>query len=268
MAVITINGAELHYDDITAIADDDSACDAPVIVWLHGFLFAAELFRPVIDEMPGYRHLALDLRGHGRSAGVTDDATLSRMADDTWELLTQIEVERFACVGHSLGAAVGARLVSRHPASVVAGISLAGIPIAGVPETLRAANAGLLDLRGDQSAMAAMLTGLFVHNQENDVIDACSRTAALVGEGPLRSVVTTELYLDDSAQILPGLTQPWLYLIPSEDLAIPPASQLASAQDVSGARVLWLNDEGHVFPQERPHETATWITAFLSTVST
>ena len=268
MTAVTIDGAELHYDEIDLSADGASGQPGPVIVWGHGFLFAAELYHPIIEQLPGHRHLALDFRGHGRSAGVVDDATVSRMADDTWGLLTELGIDRFVYVGHSMGNAVGMRLVSRHPDAVLAAVALAGVPLIGMPESTRELNAAIGSLGGQPEAFAAALGSLFVHPDMDAVIKTSGATAALVQGGPLSSISQTELYRDDSAQILPGLTQPWLFLIPAEDAAIPAEAQFTTAKAVPGARAVWLNGEGHIYPQERPAETAAYISAFLSTSAT
>jgi len=266
MAAVTIRGAELHYDEVDRTGEDGAVGEQHVIVWGHGFLFAAELYHCLIDELPGYRHIALDFRGHGRSAAVIDDATISRMADDTWDLLAELGVDRFVYVGHSMGNAVGLRLVSRHPEAVAAAVGLAGVPLVGSPESCRPLNAAVAGLGGDQEAFTSALGQLFVHEGMDAVIKQSGAAAALVQHGPLISVTQTELFLDDSADILPGLTQPWLFLIPAEDAAIPADAQLAMAKAIPGARAVWLNGEGHIYPQERPAEAAAYIRTFLSTL--
>ncbi|WP_432843301.1 alpha/beta fold hydrolase [Dactylosporangium sp. CA-092794] len=258
-----VNGSELHYDDIPARQAGGSPT---TIVWLHGFLFTAELFRTVIDGLPAYRHIAIDSRGHGRSAGVTTDPTVSQMADDAWAILQHLGVDRFVVVGHSLGNAVGMRLVSRHPDSVVAAVSLAGVPIAGLLENTREGNLALPALQGDEEAMAAMLAALFVHESVEAIVKKGAAAASLVSSEVLTSISLTELYRNDRDEILPGLTQPWLFIVPENDLAIAAESQEATARQIPGARILILRGEGHIYPQERPDATAAYIGAFLTSV--
>lgn len=268
MASLTVKGAELHYDEFDRSKDGANGRPGPVVVWGHGFLFAAELYHPIIEQLPGYRHIAVDFRGHGRGAGVDDDPTLSRMADDTWDLLAALGVDRFVYVGHSMGNAVGMRLASRHPDAVLAAVSLAGVPLWGMPESTRPLNAAIGALGGQPEAFSTALAGLFIHPKMEAIIKQSGVSAALVAAGPLENISQTELYRDDSAEILPGLTQPWLFRIPAEDGAIPATAQFDTAKAITGARGVWLNGEGHIYPQERPAETAAYISAFLSTVAT
>jgi len=156
--------------------------------------------------------------------------------------------------------------VNRHPDAVVAAVGLAGVPLIGSPESCRPLNAAVAGLGGDQEAFTAALGQLFVHAGMDAVIKQSGAAAALVQNGPLVSVTQTELFLDDSVELLPGLTQPWLFLIPSEDAAIPAAAQLDMAKAIRGSRAVWLNGEGHIYPQERPAEAAAYIRGFLSTL--
>ena len=264
MAQLTVNGAELHYDDIAASSGDN---DHQVVVWGHGLLYRADTYWPMIDRMPAYRHIAVDFRGHGRSAGVTTDATISRMADDTWALLNALNIGKFAYIGHSMGNAVGMRLACWHPEAVTAAVGVAGVPLTGMPESTREYSRALAAMCGDQEAFATALAQLLMHTITEDMKDtirATSGSAALVTQGPLTSIAETELYLDDSADILPGLRQPWLFLIPANDITIPPDAQLATAKAVPGARALWLNGEGHAYHQERPREAAAYVQKFLN----
>lgn len=262
MSIAMVDGTELHYDDIIG---PEAGADPTVIVWLHGFLFSADLYATIIEKLPRYRHIAFDLRGHGHSADVVDDPSLSRMAEDCWSILRQLGINRFVTVGHSMGNAVGMRLVSGHPEAAIAGVSLAGVPLTGMPASTREGNLGLPALGGDAAAMSDMLAALFVHPGMEEVVKQGGAAAALVKPGPLTAIGLTELYRDDAATILPGLTQPWLFVIPVDDAAIPADAQEATARAVPGARTLLLSGEGHIHPQERPDETAAYIEAFLRT---
>lgn len=255
MSVTTINGVELHHDDL-GTGDD-------VIVWGHGFLFAAELYHDLIARLPGYRHIAVDFRGHGRSASVTSGCTLAQMAEDVHELTCGLGIDRYTYIGHSMGNGIGMRLAARHSDRVRAAISMAGLPAAGLPQTSRALPDALVTMQGDSEQLAAALGQTFVHDGMDALIKTSGRCAALLHPGPLREIADTELFRDEADQIIPGLVQPWLFLIPGEDVAVPPDAQLATARAVPGARAIWFNGEGHIFPQERPDEVATVIRTFL-----
>ena len=258
MTALLVRGDELHVDDVPGPPG------APVIVWGHGFLLSAASYAAVIADLPQFRHVLPDLRGHGRSAGAASDATLSRMAADTWQVTQALGVHRFAFVGHSMGNAVGVRLAAEHPDAVTAGVSLAGIPVTGKQPQARDGVAGMVDLAGDAPGLAAALAGLFVHEDAHStlVVEA-GRQAALVPRECVAEIVGHQFFLDDSAELLPRLAQPWLFLVPSDDTAEPPGYQRSQAALLPHARVTVLDGEGHMFPQERPDLAAQHISAFL-----
>lgn len=103
MTAQEIAGDVLHHDDVPG------PDGAPVLVCVHGFLLSASSYADVVRELPAYRHVVPDLRGHGRSAGVSDHATLSRMADDVWALAAHLRLGRFVVIGHSMGSSSSTR---------------------------------------------------------------------------------------------------------------------------------------------------------------
>jgi pimeloyl-ACP methyl ester carboxylesterase len=259
MSTITVNGAELHYDDL---GDGDQ-----LIVWGHAFLFSAGFYHDLINLMPGYRHIAVDFRGHGRSASVTQCCTLSQMADDVHALTTELGIDRFVYIGHSMGNGVGMRLAARHPNSIRAAVSMAGVPAAGLDGASKGLGDALAAAQGDEGQMTAALGQMFVHEGNDATIKLSGQSAALVADGPLNSLTRTELLLDEADELLPRLVQPWLFLIPANDTAIPAEAQLATARAIPGARTVLLNGEGHIYPQERPEEATSFIRVFLNNLS-
>jgi pimeloyl-ACP methyl ester carboxylesterase len=257
----TVSGDELHFDDVPG------PDGAPVIVWAHGFLLSAVSYTEVIAKLPDFRHIIADLRGHGRSAGTASDTTLSRMADDIWEITQSLDVPEFTIIGHSMGNAVAVRLAAKHPAAVVAGVSLAGIPVSGKREEAREGVAAMVELAGDAQQLADALAGLFVHEDPSSpMVVSAGHEASLVPRQGVAEVVHRQFFLDESATLLPSLTQPWLFLVPSADATEPPAYQLSQAELLPNSHVVVLEDEGHMFPQERPELAAHHIGTFLTSL--
>src|SRR5437899_3120026 len=61
MSTLVRAGVETYYED--------RGGDGPVLVWGHGFLVSSRFFGEVIDQLPGYRSIAVDLRRGGRAGG-------------------------------------------------------------------------------------------------------------------------------------------------------------------------------------------------------
>lgn len=78
----------------------------------------------------GYRVVAVDNRGHGRSQKLyrTEDYGAPIMAEDARRLLDHLGIRKAHVVGYSMGARISAFLVLRHP-DRVASVTFAGLGI-------------------------------------------------------------------------------------------------------------------------------------------
>ena len=90
----------------------------PPIVLLHGLGELAEswaVVRPSFQR--DYRVIAPDLRGHGRTDW-PGEYSIELMAADTIALLDELNVDRVALIGHSMGGIVAYRIAEVHPERV------------------------------------------------------------------------------------------------------------------------------------------------------
>jgi non-heme chloroperoxidase len=74
----------------------------------------------------GYRCVAHDRRGHGRSSQPWHGNDLDTYADDLAELVQQLDLDRAVHVGHSTGGGEVARYIGRHGTKRVAKVVLIG----------------------------------------------------------------------------------------------------------------------------------------------
>lgn len=98
------------------------------IVFSHGWPLTADAFE---DQMlflgqQGYRAIAHDRRGHGRSSQPWEGHNMDRYADDLAELTAHLDLHDAIHVGHSTGGGEVARYIGRHGTSRVAKAVLIG----------------------------------------------------------------------------------------------------------------------------------------------
>ncbi|HEX3661406.1 MAG TPA: alpha/beta hydrolase [Acidobacteriaceae bacterium] len=72
----------------------------------------------------GYRVIAHDRRGHGRSGQTWEGNDMDRYADDLAELLNHLDVKQATMVGHSTGGGEVVRYIARHGQKRVAKVIL------------------------------------------------------------------------------------------------------------------------------------------------
>jgi len=115
--------------DSTRVAYDVT-CEGPAIVWLHGSALSRVPWRGLgyLKALPGYRHVRLDARGHGRSGKPHDAASYSPelLVADVLAVMDAEGLERAAVVGYSLGARIGWQLTVTHPGRVAAFVAMGG----------------------------------------------------------------------------------------------------------------------------------------------
>ena len=88
---------------------------APAIVFLHGGNMSGWSWEPVARQMQGYRCLAPDLIGFGKSFQ-QGPFEMGRAADEVAELIrSRVDTGRAHVVGLSLGAQVGVQLLATEP---------------------------------------------------------------------------------------------------------------------------------------------------------
>jgi non-heme chloroperoxidase len=74
----------------------------------------------------GYRCIAADRRGHGRSSQPWQGNDMDTYADDLTELMESLDLKDAVLVGHSTGGGVVARYIGRHGTKRVAKAVLIG----------------------------------------------------------------------------------------------------------------------------------------------
>jgi len=144
----TRDGVELYYKDWGS---------GQPIVFCHGWPLNADSWESQMIFLAdhGYRCIAHDRRGHGRSSQPWDGNDMDHYADDLAELLDHLDVTNAVLVGFSTGGGEVARYIGRHGTKRVAKASL----VSSVPPLMlkTAANPGGLPMEVFDGIRAAQL---------------------------------------------------------------------------------------------------------------
>jgi non-heme chloroperoxidase len=144
----TRDGVELYYKDWGS---------GQPIVFCHGWPLNADSWESQMIFLAdhGYRCIAHDRRGHGRSSQPWDGNDMDHYADDLAELLDHLDVTNAVLVGFSTGGGEVARYIGRHGTKRVAKASL----VSAVPPLMlkTGANPGGLPMEVFDGIRAAQL---------------------------------------------------------------------------------------------------------------
>ena len=120
--ITTKDGTTLFYKDWGT---------GPTVVFSHGWPLSADAWdaQMLFLGQRGYRVVAHDRRGHGRSEQTWTGNDYDTFADDLAELLEKLDLKDVTLVGHSMGGGEVARYIGRHGNKrVKKAVIIGGIP--------------------------------------------------------------------------------------------------------------------------------------------
>jgi magnesium chelatase accessory protein len=248
--------------------------DAPTALLIHGTGAATHSWRGLMPLLAGrFNVVAPDLPGHGFTGPAPDrQMSLPGMAQALAALLAALNVAPRLVVGHSAGAAIGARLCldgSIAPDLPLVSLNGALLPLGGLPGLLfppaaklmavlpwvpqifswRAADAASVQrlIEGTGSALdttGAELYGRLLRNPAH-----CAGALAMMAHWNLRPL----------ERDFPRLRAPLTLVVGANDRAVPPAQARRVAALVPQARLVTLAGLGHLAHEEQPEVVAAVV---------
>jgi non-heme chloroperoxidase len=120
--ITTKDGTEIYYKDWG---------EGPAVTFSHGWPLNADMWdgQMLFLVQNGFRTIALDRRGHGRSSQASTNNDMNGYADDLAALIEALDLKDVTLVGHSTGGGEVARYIGRHGTKRVArAVLIAAVP--------------------------------------------------------------------------------------------------------------------------------------------
>ncbi len=244
----------------------------PVVVMIHGAQHdhSVWILQSRYLANHGRAVLAVDLPGHGRSAGPALK-TVEAMADWVRSLLRASGVARASLVGHSMGSLIALEAASRAGSPTIDAIALIATAY-----PMQVSDALLAATRDDEARAIEMISLWSVDTAHGGYSQKPS------APGPGFSIMTggRQLMHRQAAGVLHDdfvacnayrngdvaattVRCPALLILGSNDAMTPVRSGRALAGKIAGAKVVELPKIGHLVMSEAPDDTLDALAAFL-----
>ena len=120
--ITTKDGTEIYYKDWGK---------GPAVTFSHGWPLNSDMWdgQMLFLAQNGFRAIAHDRRGHGRSSQASTDNDMNGYADDLAAIIEALDLTDVTLVGHSTGGGEVARYIGRHGTKRVArAVLIAAVP--------------------------------------------------------------------------------------------------------------------------------------------
>ncbi len=239
----------LHYEEVHPGGN-------PPVLLIHGLGSAgvdwALQFGPL--EEAGYRVLAPDMRGFGRSSA-PPEVTVQAMAEDAALFLDRVGAVPAHVVGISMGGAVALQLALDHPEkvrSLVLVNTFARIRPQGVGGWLYfLARTAMVTFAGPQRQADLVARRLFPHPHQEALRENIRRRILQANPCAYRSAMRSLMQFDVRHR-LGELRMPVLVITGAEDTTVPPSVQQALARGIPGAQHVVVEGSGHGIIADNP----------------
>lgn len=252
MPYATIAGQQLLY----RLSCNDLTDRKSPLVLVHGAGGTHMHWPADLRRLPDWNVYAIDLPGHGKSAG-PGRSSIADYRDVIYEFCRSQGLARIVLAGHSMGSAIAQDFALHYPGR------LAGLVLVGAGARLRVAPAILDGIRADFAATAQLITE-WTHDA--DAPEQLKRLflRRMLANDP--NVVYGDFLacnLFDVMGQLERISAPTLVLCGTEDRMTPPHYSEYLAANIPHARRVLVPGAGHMVMLEAAADVASAVSEFL-----
>jgi len=233
--------------------------ELPVVICIHGAGGSHLSWPPELRRLAGARVLVLDLPGHGRSTGAGRQ-TIDEYVALLLAFIDSLQLSPAIIMGHSMGGAIAQQMTLAHPDRV------RGLVLLGSGARLRVAPAILQGILDDfESAIEIICEWAYGPDTPDDL--TLSGRQMMAQTSP--QVMHGDFLACDTFDIMPRLNEidaPTLVITGSADRLTPPKYANTLAENIPAAKLVLVENAGHMVMLERPQEVASAVARFLSSL--
>jgi len=233
----------------------------PPVLLVHGAGGSHLSWHPHLRRLRGETVYALDLPGHGQSEG-EGRQSIQEYAEDVIRFMDAANIQMAVLAGISMGSAIALTLALNHPERI------AGLVLIGGGAKMRVAPS-ILETVGNPDTFEAAVETINV----NSFAPAVSKDLLRLSKQELLKMPPSVLLSDflacsqfDVSERLLEIKTPALILCGGHDRMMPPKFSHTLRDALPNARLLIIEDAGHMAQLERPDEVAEAMKQFLDDI--
>ena len=250
--------ADLYYH----IYEGSEEGRRPPVVLIHGAGGTHLHWPSDVRRLPGFRVLALDLPGHGKSEG-RGQQSIQAYSNAVLEWMPAVGMHRAVFVGHSMGGAVALSLALDHGEHVLGlGLVGTGARLRVAPQLVESAASPTTFL----SAIDSIISLSFSPQASERLLELASQRMTETRPSVLHGDFLACDAFDEMERIA-QIQQPALVVCGVDDRMTPVRYAQFLADSIPNAALQTVPDAGHMVMLEQPQAVAEALNGFLGKIA-
>ena len=231
------------------------------VVFIHGFPFSSEMWKPQVEDLNEFRLILYDVRGHGRTHPGDGQYTVEYFVDDLIALLDHLVIRKAVLVGLSMGGYIALRAVERHP-DRFRGLVLCDTKSdadTNDAKIRRSDQGKLVKTKGIPAFTQDFLKAVFLpesFKKHPEAIDLIRKTIEKTTPTALVGTLIGLAARTDTTPSLPAIQMPVLIMVGEGDKVTPPASSRAMREKIKSSEL-------HIIPNADSCCLEPWAGNFM-----
>lgn len=237
------------------------------LIFLHGFPFDHTIWEPLVPFLECEARLILpDLRGFGKSPVTEDIYSMRLLAEDIYQLINRLKIDRVILVGHSMGGYVSLAFAHAYPQHLAGMVLVSTQAAADTPERRQSRYklAEAVSRKGAKVVASGMVESLTPKKELLSTIQELILQAHPSGIiGALKGMAERNDLTEQLAQI----QVPTVVLAGTNDQILPFEKMETLAQMLPKGWLVEVADSGHMLMMEEPQLVASTICQIIQKVN-